>query len=140
MRSPTLPQPGSEAASLHQLEIVDDDELEVVLGLELPCFHPELGGRDAGRVVDEDGASDRTPKASLIRRHSNSSIYPDRTRWESTAASMQSKRWTSCSVDISRLKSAAGAWNREATFRTIDRAKPVFPTPGRPAMMIRSEG
>ena len=55
------------------------------------------------------GASDRTPNASLIRRHSYSSMKPVRTRWESTWASMQSNLWTSCSVDISRLKIAAGA-------------------------------
>ena len=40
-------------AAGHQLEVVDDDELEVVALLEPPALGPDLHHRHVGRVVDE---------------------------------------------------------------------------------------
>ena len=42
------------AGAGHELQVVDDDEAEAVLGLEAPALRPHLQGRDHGRVVDVD--------------------------------------------------------------------------------------
>ena len=84
-------------------------------------------------------ASDSAPMACAMRGHSASFKRPVRSRYESTDASLHSKRVTSCCSDISREKIATGIlyWIDAccATFKVSE----VLPTPGRAAMMIRSD-
>ncbi len=47
---------------------------------------------------------------------------------------------TSCSLLISRLKKATGTPASMAAYWAMLRTKEVFPMPGRPAMITRSEG
>ena len=42
------------AGAGHELQVVDDDQAEAVLGLEPPALRPHLERGDGGRVVDED--------------------------------------------------------------------------------------
>ena len=61
-----------------------------------------------------------------------------RTLCESTRASAQSSRCTSCSFDISRLSTSTRLWSTTPAYLAMLSAKAVFPIEGRPAMMMKS--
>ena len=69
--------------------------------------------------------------------------YPRRILWMSTRARAQSRRCTSDSFDISRLKTAmacrSAGFRCTATFSAMFIAKLVFPIEGRPAITTKSD-
>ena len=80
----------------------------------------------------------RVLTASLRRTHSSSRSLPARTILESSFDSATSRRMSSCSLGISRLKNAMEALCFSAIFRAMVSTKAVFPIEGRAAMMMRS--
>ncbi len=86
------------------------------------------------------GDSDRIPAPVVSFGQSESERYPVRSLWESTLATEQSMRWTSCSLDISRLKMATGMCSWTAACWAMFRQKLVLPMEGRPATTMRSDG
>ncbi len=83
----------------------------------------------------------RRPAAMLSLFQSSSGKRPVRTACASTFASAQSKRMTSCCVDISseKIPTPVGLSLCIAALRARESANAVLPELGRPAMMIRSE-
>jgi len=61
-----------------------------------------------------------------------------RSRFSDTPASIEMRRWTSCSVDISSENNATGSSLTIEALAATDSARLVFPSDGRPATMIRS--
>ena len=86
------------------------------------------------------GASDSIPVARVSFGQSESWRRPVLIRWESIRPMEQSMRRASCSMDISRLKTATGIFSIRAACWTMFMARAVLPMEGRPARMIRSEG
>src|SRR3990172_7208452 len=86
------------------------------------------------------GASDSLPAARVSLGQSDSDKYPVRSRWASTRASEQSILRTSCSLDISRLKTATAFSLSIAAWAATFRQNAVFPMEGLPATMMRSLG
>ncbi len=85
------------------------------------------------------GAWDKTPAASVIFIQSSWVMNPLLKRDESILASLLSIRNDSCSLDISRENMATAELLSTAAFFAILSAKAVFPIPGRPARIIRSD-
>ena len=75
----------------------------------------------------------------MMRRHSGGWRKPERTFRESTRASAQIRRCTSCSLDISRLKISAGRRISTAAWAARLSANAVLPVDGRPAMITKSD-
>ena len=86
------------------------------------------------------GASLRRPAAAVSRVQSDACNRPVRTDCESTFASAQSMRCTSCWADISRLRISTRLRRMIPTNCAMLSTKAVFPVDGRPAMMMKSEG
>ena len=84
------------------------------------------------------GASDRAFIAGAIRAKSSSSRNPLRSRWLSMLATLDSRRRTSCSLLISRLKTPTLFFSLTAACSAMLRAKLVLPTDGLAATTIRS--
>ncbi len=77
---------------------------------------------------------------SINCSHSASDKLPVRRCWESTWDSMENRRFTSCSLDISRLNIATVLFCLNATYSATFRTNAVFPMEGLAATRIKSEG
>ena len=86
------------------------------------------------------GASPRLASDVVILLQSSRFMWPVRNLCASTRASDASRRSSSDSFDISRLKTATGSCCRIATFPAMFSASAVFPIDGRAARMINSDG
>ena len=102
---------------------------------------------DRSSVMDMPGVSSMiilelpmTPMPSTMASQSMSVRLPVRSFWESTLDSMASIRFTSCSLDISRLKIMQGRPLRTATWSTRFKTNAVLPMEGLAAISTKSEG
>ena len=80
------------------------------------------------------------PAPSISFAQSSSCRFPVRILWESTLDSRANRRFTSCSLLISRLKMATDRSFRKAIYWAIFSTNAVFPMDGLAATRIRSEG
>ena len=79
------------------------------------------------------------PAPSISFSQSVSVRLPVLNTWASTWDSREKRRFTSCSLDISRLKIATARFWRNATCWAILSTNAVFPMEGRAAISTRSE-
>ncbi len=85
------------------------------------------------------GNSFKTPAASVAFCQSSWLIKPVLSLFESMRASEVSSLMESCSLDISKEKTATGLRSLRATFLAIFNAKAVFPMLGLAARIIKSD-
>ena len=76
-----------------------------------------------------------------MRRGQSSWVsFPERTRLDSTFASLHIRRCVTSDFDISSVKSATGVWKRTPRFAAMQSARADFPIDGRAARITRLPG
>jgi len=125
--------------SRHQLQIVDDDQVEAAGVLpEPPGFGAHLGQRNGRCVVDEDPGLNQLAQRGLQLFVIFAARKPFCSFCWSTQACEANMRRSSDSLFISRLKTATMAPWLMAAFWAMLMARAVLPIEGRAAMMISS--
>lgn len=120
----------------HQLEVVDDDEVDLFEPAQLRLHLPH---RDARRVVEVD-----VRLGEHLRRHRDAHPVVPRELARCAAAAprptpaTKAGRCASCSLLISREKTATVRPPLVATFSAMLSAREVLPMPGRAAIRMRS--
>ena len=114
---------------LHQLEVVDDHQVEAGLGLEAARLGPQLHRRDVRRVVDVH----RRLRQGVHRRRDPGEVElleeaASAGAGESMLATLERSRRTSCSLLISRLNTPTLFFSWTAACSAMLSAKLVLPT------------
>jgi len=116
--------------ALHELKVVDNDEVEAALAGEAARPRTELGDRENGESSNQMFASESSPVDRMMRRSSSSLCCPRRRRFWSTPDSAERRRSRAAprtSPGRRRQRSPAGRWPRCGRYPG---RKPTFPRSG----------
>ena len=86
------------------------------------------------------GAFISLSQAAVRRGQSSWASLPERTRFDSTFASLHMRRWVTSAFDISSVNSATGFDSRTPRFAAMQRPSADFPIDGRAARITRFPG